>query len=502
MSDQDLLEKDQIFQSKILIVDDDEQHVEMLCDCIEDLVTTIVSAKNGIEAIAKAKDEMPDIILMDIMMPEMNGFDACQKIKDDSRTQHIPIIFITALNDIESILRAFNSGGVDYISKPFHTKEIVSRLKNHLKMQFQQRQLMDLAIELKTARESAENARIIAEKANQAKTDFLCNVSHELMTPMNMIMNMTHFALDSGLNSQQTEYLENIRKSSELLKELIDDILEYSSFESGNVSSKEEVFQLQDVLTTVNNKLSLRLKEDGQIQLIFSEDPLIPKQLIGDAARLEKVLFHLGDNAIKFTASGYVKIKSRLLEIKDNQASVSFSVEDTGPGMSKKHQEALFQPFIQADSSRTRKYGGVGLGLALCRQLIKLMNGKLFINSIPGKGSIVKLHFYFSMPEKQETVSNSVEIEINETDASSDNKNMSENVSETLSKQELADLLDQLDRLVKKRNPKKGKLICDEILKFNIDKVIREHIQKVRDCLRRYQFKDAQNQMISVLKTL
>ena len=138
MSNHDILAKDCQFQSKILIVDDDEQHVEMLCDCIEDYVSSIVTAINGFEAIAKAKKELPDIILMDVMMPEMNGFDACKKIKEDSTTSHIPVIFITALNDLESILRAFDSGGVDYLSKPFHSKEVISRLKNHLKVQFQQ----------------------------------------------------------------------------------------------------------------------------------------------------------------------------------------------------------------------------------------------------------------------------------------------------------------------------------------------------------------------------
>jgi signal transduction histidine kinase len=501
MSNQDILAKDSRFQSKILIVDDDEQHVEMLCDCIEDYVSSIITAKNGFDAIAKAKEELPDIILMDVMMPEMNGFDACKKIKEDSTTRHIPVIFITALNDLESILRAFDSGGVDYLSKPFHTKEVVSRLKNHLKVQFQQRQLMDLAIELKSARESAESARIIAEKANQAKTDFLCNVSHELMTPMNMIMNMTHFALDSGLNSQQTEYLSKIKKSSELLKELIDDILEYSTCEAGNTTGNQEIFQLGDVLSIVQNKLSLRLKEDNQIQLIFSEDPLIPPQLMGDSARLQKILFHLGDNAIKFTSSGYVKIKSRLLEIKDGTASVAFSVKDTGPGMSKKQQEALFQPFVQADSSRTRKHGGVGLGLALCRQLIKMMKGKLFINSVPDEGSIINLQFDFSIPKNQETAEKPVTDKSEELIKKPDNQNKSKNASSQLSNQQLVDFLNQLDTHIKKRNPRKGKQICDKLLNYNMDKAIRDQIEQVHDSLRRYKFKDAQDQLSSVLNT-
>jgi signal transduction histidine kinase len=502
MNYQDFLANYSRYQSKLLIVDDDVQHVEMLCECIEDYVTTIITAINGVDAIAKAKEEIPDIILMDVMMPEMNGFDACKEIKKDSKTAHIPVIFITALNDLESILRAFDSGGIDYVSKPFHTKEIVSRLMNHLKIQFQQRQLMDLAIELKSARESAETARIVAEKANQAKTDFLCNVSHELMTPMNMIMNMTHFALDSGLNTRQTQYLEKIQKSSELLKELIDDILEYSSYESDKISIHQEIFRLQDVLVTVHNKLSFRLKEDSQVQLIFSEDPLIPQQLIGDSARLQKVLFHLGDNAIKFTSSGYVKIKSRLLEIKNNQASVSFSIKDTGHGMDKKQQEALFQPFIQADSSKTRKHGGVGLGLALCRQLIKLMNGKIFVNSIPNKGSIIKLQFDFPIPVNEDH-----DLKTSETETplqpieNPKNEEISEIKTDSISEQQLNDLMNQLNTHIKKRNPRKGKQICEQILKYKIDSMIRERIKQVHDNLRRYKFKDALDQLSLMLNT-
>jgi len=502
MDNQVLLAQDSRFQSKILIVDDDVQHVEMLRECIEDFVTIIITAINGLEAITKSKEEQPDIILMDVMMPEMNGFDACKRIKQDSKTEHIPIIFITALNDLESILRAFDSGGVDYISKPFHTKEIVSRLKNHLKMQFQQRQLMDLAIELKTARESAENARIVAEKANQAKTDFLCNVSHELMTPMNLIMNMTHFALNSGLNSQQSEYIDKIRKSSEVLKELIDDILEYSFSEAGNISSNQELFNLNDVLTTVKNKISYRSNEDKQLQLIFSEDPLIPKQLIGDSVRLQKILFHLGDNAVKFTSSGYVKIKSRLFEIKENQASVGFSVQDTGPGMSKDQQETLFQPFIQADNSRTRKHGGVGLGLALCRQLIKMMNGKLFINSIPDKGTIIKIQFDFSIPENQEPAEKQPEPEDPVKLVTSENNEETNRVSSShVSDEQLSDLYHRLDKNIKKRNPKRGKQICESILEYHIDKSMREQIEKIHDSLRRYKFKEAQDQL-SLLRTI
>jgi len=502
MSIKESFDLDSRFKSKILIVDDDRQHLEMLSDCIEDYVSNIITANNGIEAISKATTELPDIILMDIMMPEMNGFDACKQIKEDSRTTHIPVIFITALNDLDSILEGFASGGVDYVSKPFHTREILSRLKIHLRMQHQQRQLIDLAIELKATKEEAEAARIVAEKANQAKTNFLCNVSHELMTPMNMIMNMTHFALDSGLTSKQKQYLEKIKSSSALLKELIDDILEYSKIEIGEQKTYNESFELKEIINNVYNQLRLKIIDSDRVQLILAEDPLIPPQLIGDVKRLQKILFHLGDNAIKFTSQGSVTIKTRLLELKDNQASVGFSIKDTGIGMDKAQQELLFQPFVQADSSKTRKYGGVGLGLALCRQLIKLMNGKIFIKSTPNKGSVVKLQFDFHVPEKQAL--NQQPIEKNTIISAKKNESNTKTsglIEKGVLAQNISELLDQLQRNIKKRNPKKCKEICDLALELMLDKSMRERIEQIQDNLRRYQFKVAQDLLQAINNT-
>ncbi|ETR70015.1 MAG: signal transduction histidine kinase [Candidatus Magnetoglobus multicellularis str. Araruama] len=502
MSIKESFDLDSRFKSKILIVDDDRQHLEMLSDCIEDYVSNIITANNGIEAISKATTELPDIILMDIMMPEMNGFDACKQIKEDSRTTHIPVIFITALNDLDSILEGFASGGVDYVSKPFHTREILSRLKIHLRMQHQQRQLIDLAIELKATKEEAEAARIVAEKANQAKTNFLCNVSHELMTPMNMIMNMTHFAIDSGLTSKQRQYLEKIKSSSALLKELIDDILEYSKIEIGVQKTYNESFELKEIINHVYNQLRLKIIDSDRVQLILAEDPLIPPQLIGDFKRLQKILFHLGDNAIKFTSQGSVTIKTRLLELKDNQASVGFSIKDTGIGMDKAQQELLFQPFVQADSSKTRKYGGVGLGLALCRQLIKLMNGKIFIKSTPNKGSVVKLQFDFHVPEKQ--ASNQQPIEKNTIISAQKNESNTKTsglIEKGVPAQNISELLDQLQRNIKKRNPKKCKEICDLALELMLDKSMRERIEQIQDNLRRYQFKVAQDLLQAINNT-
>jgi len=385
-------------QSRILIVDDDPNHLEMLCDCIENHVSEIITSKNGTDAISKAKENQPDLILMDVMMPGMNGFDACKKIKADHITKDIPIIFITALNDLDSILKGFSCGGVDYIFKPFHTKEIISRLKIHLKLQFQQRHLMELAIELKATKEEAEAARIIAENANHAKTNFLYKISHELMTQMNEIINLTHFTLVDYNNSNPKNHIQKINDSSIVLKELIDKIYEYSTLEKGDVKVIKETFQLEEVLKDIYSKLYPKIKDKGQVQLVISKDPMIPNKLIGDAKHLEKLLILLGDNAIKFTPSGYVELKSRLLENKNNNVSIAFSVKDTGIGMKKAQKKLLFNPFSNPDYSKTiQEHDKMGLGLPLCNKLIKILEGKLSVNSTPGEGTIITFQLNFDL---------------------------------------------------------------------------------------------------------
>jgi len=517
-----MIKSDFQYQSKVLIVDDDRQHNDMLCECVEENAYTIIKAHDGLEAFEKAKAEKPDLILMDIMMPVLNGFDSCKKIKEDPETRHIPVIFITALNDLDSILKGFACGGVDYVSKPFHTKEIISRVQIHLKMQYQHRQLMDMAIELKASKEEAEAARLVAEKANQAKTNFLSIMSHELMTPMNMIISMTHFALNSDLNTKQASYLQNIQKSSEMLKELMDDILDYSSIERGDAVTYQKPFKLSEVISLVRNKLSMKLSDNKKIKLTVFEDPLIPNYLIGDAIRLQKVLYHLGDNAVKFTKQGYVCLKTRLLEINEDKVTISLSIEDTGIGMNVAQQESLFQLFTQADNSKTRKYRGVGLGLALCRQLIAMMNGKIFVNSTPEKGSIIKLQFDFLASDKVEydkfqlsTISENiseVQNDPKETPDVTGSKEQQESLKEqqeslesvVISNENFSEsfinLLNELDSLLKKRNPKKCKKIFEAIEQFNLTEKTGERIKQIQKNIQRYQFKKAQEELSFLLK--
>jgi len=509
MKNKDLFSETYHFQSTVLIVDDDRQQLEILTDCLEESVSTIITASNGKEALSTAKKELPDIILLDVMMPEMNGFDVCTQLKKDPRTKDIPVIFITALNDLNSILKGFSCGGVDYVSKPYHTKEILSRLNTHIRVQFQQRKMIELSLELKAAKEEAEAARIIAEKANKAKTNFLCNISHELLTPMNMIQSMTHFALDSGLNPKQTEYLQKIKSSSDFLKLLIDDILEYSTIDSGNAIINNDTFEISKVISYVRDILSSKIVENKELQLLISEDPMIPKLLLGDYNRIQRILIHLGDNAIKFTSKGFVKLKVRLLEKNDHHVSISFSVIDTGIGMSESQQEFFFQPFTQANMAKDRKYSGVGIGLALCQQMIKLLKGKFSVSSGPEKGSVVTFQLNFSLPQglnHSEDNHNHIELLSDNTTAVLKKDYENQSTNDLMRNQPmntfLYQLIVKLEACLKKRNPVKSEQLIIEILSNTHEKEIRRFMQKIQENVRRYQFKNAQKQLSILSKMI
>ncbi len=246
-------------------------------------------------------------------------------------------------------------------------------------------ELLNQRVEERTA--ELLRAKDKADIASRAKSEFLANMSHEIRTPMNAILGMSHLALQAGLDHRQHNYIKKVYLSAEALLGILNDILDISKIEAGRLDMEEKDFFLGDVMSGMADLVGYMADEKG-LELIFNIQAGTPSALIGDPLRLGQILTNLGSNAVKFTEKGgEVVVTVGLKEEAAGKALLHFSVQDTGIGISRKKQAQLFQTFFQLDASTTRKYGGTGLGLAISKQLIEQMGGKIWVQSIPGKGS-------------------------------------------------------------------------------------------------------------------
>ena len=372
---------------KILVVDDIKDNVKLLSYDLGDENYEILCAYNGQQALEIAKEEAPDVILLDIMMPGMDGIEVCKRLKTSRQTRDIPIIIISAKDREQDIITGLDAGAVDYIAKPFVYPIVAARVRSAIRIKKSQ----DL---LNQMNDRMDNARQIAEDASKSKSDFLASMSHEIRTPLNGVLGMTSLLLNTQLNTEQHDYAATIQTAGNSLFNLINDILDFSKIEAGKLQIETIDFDLHATVKNSADVLKSRAVSKG-LEIRTTIDPNLPQLVSGDPSRLEQILINLISNAIKFTEKGSIEIKvSRHKEPFGLETHIIFEVIDTGIGLSEYQANGIFNAYEQAQSSTTRQYGGTGLGLNICQKLIILMGGEIGVQSELNKGS----NFWIVLP--------------------------------------------------------------------------------------------------------
>ena len=375
----------------ILVIDDTPENLRTLRAALG-AEFRLQFATSGATGLALADAAPPDLILLDVMMPDMDGYETCRRLKADPRLRSIPVIFITALIESDAESAGLALGAADFITKPINVEIARQRIRNLLEREGLRKEVeahrdhLEQMVQARTVALSI--AREAAEAANRAKTAFLRNVSHELRTPMTAIMGMTEIALRSATNPKQSAQLGTVQQSSAQLLALIDDVINITELEANQLGLERVPFKLASVLDAVTGLFSQEAGKKGLALNIETGAALDGLSLLGDPLRLGQILQNLTANAIKFTSQGSVSLTVSLSDESQDDVLVRFEVWDTGVGIDPKDQKRIFNLFEQVDDSPTRRYGGTGLGLALSKRLIELMGGKIDVQSRPGLGSL------------------------------------------------------------------------------------------------------------------
>ena len=363
-----------IDRAKILLVDDNPQNLKILGTSLSKYNFELALAKDGEMALMTVDKFFPDLILLDVNMPGMNGYTVCKKLKENPMTSHIPVIFITALSNTENLIEGFEAGGVDYISKPFNVSELIQRVNTHLKL----KKSIDLI--------NIQNDKL--EELNASKNKFFSILAHDLRGPFNGCLHLVKLIIDEKDLFNKEEIIDIINKiyiSQSKQVNLVESLLDWSRIQSGTMDYKpEEVdineiyIELKDIYNQSLNNKNLTLTKDFRVE-----------KVVADKFMLSTTIRNLLNNAIKFTPEGgSIEFIAKL------DKEFEFTVKDTGVGLSQEDIDQIFRIDIHNTKIGTTEEKGSGLGLKLCKDFVEKHGGQIRIESEIDKGS----SFIFTIP--------------------------------------------------------------------------------------------------------
>jgi signal transduction histidine kinase len=356
---------------KVLIADDDRLNIRILAGILKREGWIVTEADNGEKALAKYPEVQPDLVLLDVMMPGIDGFETCRRLKQTYGDKCAPIIFITAKNDSDDVVIGLSAGGVDYLPKPFNAKEVVARIRTHLQNQ----------------RLVAEQLRLVDQlsRANSAKNRFLGMAAHDLRNPLASVRGLAEFLRDGvvgPLNSEQLDLVTTIHTASQSMLDMVNDLLDVATIEAGEL---KVAFTDADITELIAKSVTLTNIEAAkkQTKIVLQSAPG-PNRLRLDPAKMKQVVDNLLSNAVKYSPPG--STVTVLVERDEVGGTSAFSVRDQGPGIPANERDKLFKDFGRLSVQPTGGEKSTGLGLAICRKIVEAHHGTIEAVNLPDRG--------------------------------------------------------------------------------------------------------------------
>jgi signal transduction histidine kinase len=362
-------------KSLILAVDDISKNLQVVGTLLRREGYRIVPATSGAQALERVRAETPDLILLDLMMPDMDGLEVCRRLKADALTLPIPVIFLTASNEMEHLVQGFEVGAVDYVTKPFNAPELLARVRTHL--------------ELKHARDTIVRYGQELSRLNEEKNEFMGIAAHDLRSPLGTIQGFSDLLLDDPemAREEREDFTRRISDAATRMSEMVQNLLDANRIERGEMKLNLAPTELSAPLSGVVEAYRPRAAAKQQSVHLQKEAP--PVTVLVDPSVLVQVLENLVSNAVKYSPPG----KDIFVRMKKLPDAVRCEVQDEGPGLSAEDQKKLFGKFARLSAKPTGGEHATGLGLSIVKKMVEAMNGRVWCESEPGRGALFIVQF-------------------------------------------------------------------------------------------------------------